>query len=180
MPRCCFCCPRTDAGCDRCKAGGVFVQIRDVPRRLTGWAHTTFWFLGRGGSWQAGADAPLVPASGSEQTWTAISPGPWPPCSAHVVSLLSFSCIGLRCENQTLGKDPSYIFLSPISPLHASARRARYTCRSALWHVQHDLIWWIERHPVALYLDRSINPYWQSRGHQGPKQCPPGFPLPWS
>lgn len=52
----------------------------------------------------AGSDAPLVPASGSEQTWTAISPGPWPLCSAHTVSLLSFSCVGLGCENQTSGK----------------------------------------------------------------------------
>lgn len=93
-------------------------------------------------------------------------------------------CLSLVLDSDVrtrhLEKDPSYIFLSPISPLHASARRARYTCRSALWHVQHDLIWWIERHPIALYLDRSINPSWQSRGHQGPKQCPPGFPLPWS
>lgn len=115
----CFCCyllptlePLTATGWDSCKVSGVRVQIRDVPYRLTGsgshhlcgcWAEVAArWML-----------RCAVPASGSEQTWTAISPGPWPPCSAHVVSLLSFTCAGPGCENQ---KDPSFIDLSEPDP----------------------------------------------------------------
>lgn len=174
MPRCCFCCccPLTDAGCHRCKASGVFLPDpgrasqahRLGSHHLFGfWAEVAAGRLGRMLRSYLHLDLNTHGHCNLAGALAALQ-------CAHVVSLLSFSCIGLRCENQTPGKDPLYIFLSPISPLHASARRALYTCTSALWHVQHDSIWCIERHPVALYLDRSINPSWQPRSRQGPRQ----------